>query len=185
MKRVCLSLIALLVLSSCAHVISQDLRSQALDVPFEAVRANVLRYNGSIFIWGGFIVETKTQDGDTWVEVVQNPIDRQGNVINTDVSGGRFLARYKGYLDPLIYEAGRKVTVAGVLQGSRKKSLDGADYLYPVLEVLEIYLWQEEKPYYYEPYYYDPYYDPFYYDPFFRHRRPYPYWRYDPWWRYH
>lgn len=182
MKRLLAYLIALLLLSSCAHVISRDIRSQALDVPFEVVKTDVLKYNGSIFVWGGFIAESKVEKGDTWIEVVQNPIDRYGNIINTDVSGGRFLARYKGHLDPLIYESGRMVTVAGVLRGTRKQPLDGAEYTYPVLEVIEIYLWKKEEPYYYyEPYYYDP----FYYDPYLRYRRPYPYWWHDPWWRYH
>jgi outer membrane lipoprotein len=69
--------------------------------------------------------------------------------------------------------------VAGVLRGTRRQPLDGTEYTYPVLEVIEIYLWKKEEPYrYYEPYYYDP----FYYDPYLRYRRPYPYWWHDPWW---
>jgi hypothetical protein len=53
------------------------------------------------------------------------------------------------------------------------------EYLFPVFEIKDIYLWEERKDYYwpaYYPYYYYPYYNyPFLYDPW---GRPYPgpYW---------
>ncbi|MEJ2324804.1 MAG: Slp family lipoprotein [Nitrospirota bacterium] len=133
-----------LVLSGCAYAISGDLRRQA---------------------------RTDVPFGE---EVVQNPLDRYGAVTNEDVSGGRFLVRSGRFLDPLIYEKGREVTVAGVLKGSTKRRMDGASYTYPVLEPREIYLWREEEYYYGPGYYpYGPWYDPWW--------DGWPYRRYGPW----
>jgi outer membrane lipoprotein len=164
-----------LVLSGCAYAISGDLRRQArTDVPFREVAANPSAYEGYLFIWGGTIAQTTaTREGSEMV-VVQNPLDRYGAVTNEDVSGGRFLVRSGRFLDPLIYEKGREVTVAGVLKGSTKRRMDGASYTYPVLEPREIYLWREEEYYYGPGYYpYGPWYDPWW--------DGWPYRRYGPW----
>lgn len=188
MKRIAVIMSLAVLAASCAHVISQDIRQTAVQgVPFGEVRDNIGKYRDMVFIWGGFIVKTEATDRKTVVEVVQNPLDSFGRVVDTDVSQGRFLAEYPGRLDPMIFKNERLVTVAGRLVGSRKQAIDGREYLYPVLEVIEIHLWKEGKPYYYPPYYRgypyysDPFYDPFYYDPLFY--RGYPYGHYPWWWR--
>jgi outer membrane lipoprotein len=164
-----LILLGSLFLLSCAHVISKETREVAVrDVSFRVARMNTEKYTGSVFIWGGFIANIKRVEEGTLMEVVQNPIDRYGIITDTDVSGGRFLAMYKGELDPLIYERGRLITIAGELTGTKKLKQNG-DYAYPVLEVREVHLWKEEQAYY--PYYQDRY----YYPPYFPH---YPWWPY-------
>lgn len=197
MRRLCLLALGLIILSSCTYAISRNIRTQAVrGVSFTDVRDNVDKYRGLIFIWGGFIVSNTAKDGTTVLEVVQNPLDSFGEVVNTDVSEGRFLAETKMTLDPSIYSKNRVVTVAGRLEGGREKPLDGRQYFYPVLEIIEIRLWPESRSYYAVPYserypyvypygyppyyypYYDPFfYDPFYYDPFWRGRYPYRYFR--------
>jgi outer membrane lipoprotein len=53
----------------------------------------------------------------------------------------------------------------------REGYIDEIEYIFPLFEIKELYLWEVRKDYYYvEPY-------PYWY-------YPYPYWRYDPWWRY-
>jgi outer membrane lipoprotein len=173
MKRLLLaSALAALLLSGCAHAISGGLRGQArTDVPFREVAGSPSFYKGYLFIWGGTIVRTTAAERWSEVEVVENPLDRYGAVKNEDVSGGRFLVRSERFLDPLIFEKGRKVTVAGVLVGSVNRRIDDASYTYPVLEPREIHLWREEE-YYDRPYHY-PYYDPWW--------DRWPYRRYGPW----
>lgn len=186
MRRLSFILAAIFIFSTgCAPVISQKYREQArADIPFSAVAANPSAYKGSLFIWGGTIVDTSPTRTGTTIEVVQTPIDRIGAPENLDASEGRFLVRINRFLDPQIYSQGRQVTVAGVLTGSEIKALGQAEYEYPVLDVREIYLWREEPDYYYP--YYPPYYDypyPGYWGP--RWHRYYwcdPYW--DPWCRY-
>jgi len=182
-------LIAALLLSSCAPVISQEtLKRARTDVPFGAVAADPLAYRDSLFVWGGTIIRTSTAKDGSVIEVVQSPVDRYGAVKDADVSEGRFLVRARKFLDPEIYKKNRQVTVAGVLIGMERRQLGEAEYTYPVLEAREIYLWKEAEPYYspyyYSPYYY-PYYDPWYWDPRWHWGRyPFycdPFW--DPWCR--
>jgi outer membrane lipoprotein len=163
-------MLALLV-ASCAPVISKETRSKARsDVSFSDVAKDPFFYEGSLFIWGGVIVKTKLTDEGSVMVVRQSPLDKYGAPSDTDVSHGRFLVRADKHLDPLIYEEGREVTVAGVLTGSTKGKIGDTEYDYPTLEAREIHLWVEDQYYYYPPYY-SPYYDPLYYDP----------WYYDPW----
>lgn len=165
MKRLCIVVLVPLLLLSCAYAISKETRATVVsDVLFKDVKADIEKYKGSTFIWGGFIVATKSTDKGTWIEVVQNPINRYGGITDTDISEGRFLAFYKGHLDPLIYEKGRLVTVAGELTGNRKSANKEFAYIYPVLEIKEIYLWKDEII------------------PGFSYNYWRPSWWYDPWW---
>lgn len=158
---------------SCTYVISKESRNQSVkNVSFGDMAANIEKYTGSTFIFGGFIVKTVSGPEGTWLEIVQNPADKYGNILSTDSSDGRFLALSKSHLDPLIYEKGRLITLAGELSGTKKGSIGQMEYLYPVLNVKEIYLWEETLtyPYYYyswpsSPWWYDPWrmwYGPYY-----------------------
>ena len=165
-------LICLLCLSvlSCSHVISRAYRDAAVrDLQFALLIGNTNAYLDKMFIFGGFIAETRITDQGTEIEVVQSPLDRFGNVKDADVSEGRFILRVEVNLDPMIYRQGRYIVMAGILTGSRKKMLSDIEYNYPVFEAKEIYLWKEEQYYPYPdmyPYWYGPLYSPsFYYSP--------------------
>lgn len=186
MKRcVVIASIISLFLSSCAHVISKQYRDMVSeDVTFAALAGNPDAYINRTFILGGTIAETTNTKSGTEIEVVQNPIDRYGFVMDKDSSQGRFLVVTSKQLDPLIYKDGRYITVAGKLIGSTTRLIGNVEFKYPLLEAFELYLWKEDRQY--QPYYYyDPYYSPFYYSyPYWRHD-PYwhrPYWRSYPWW---
>lgn len=150
-----------LLLSSCTYAISSGLRNEAVkNISFTDVRKDIDRHIGSVFIWGGFIVSSQWSDGGTVIEVVQNPIDRYGTIIDTDVSEGRFLIFHNKQVDPLIYEKDRIITVAGPLVGSKKIDVEGREYVYPLIEAREIYLWRENTMYPAEMWYWErrPYY---------------------------
>lgn len=179
-KRFFILCILSLLTISCAHVISKEYADiSAKDIPFQQLIKKTDAYLNGLFIFGGTIAETKITGKGTEIEVVQTPLDRLGNIIDRDISEGRFIIRTTKYLDPLIYRNGRDVTVAGILTGSRKRLLGEIEYAYPVFDAKEIYLWKEEKYYHYPyvyPYWHDPFYYPFMYYPYdpFRHR-PYIY----------
>jgi outer membrane lipoprotein len=137
--------IAALLICSCAHTISKDIREGArLDVSFKSVKKDIGKYTGSTFIWGGFIVGTKRTEEGTEIQIVQNPVDSQGHIIDLDISYGRFIALHEGELDPLIYQRDRLITVAGELVGGREATLGKKPYTYPLLRISEIYLWKDE-----------------------------------------
>lgn len=172
-----LALMAVVMMSSCSHVISEQTRKSARhDVTFTQVAKDPLMYDGSLFIWGGVIVKTKITDSGATIEVRQSPLDSYGTPKDTDVSEGRFLVKSDRHLDPLIFEKDREVTVAGVLTGTARGRIGDTEYEYPVLEAREIYLWKEDEYYYYP--YYDPWLfgPPYYYDQWgygrpYRHHR--------------
>lgn len=162
--------ISFIVLFSCAPVISQKFMEKALkDVSFRQVARDPQKYLNETFVFGGTIVETRVTKEGSEIEVVQNPIDRFGDITDKDVSDGRFLITSPGHLDPLIYCSDRTITMAGRLTGTRQMMIGKTEYTYPVFAAEELYLWKKEA-YYYPPY-------PLFYDPFYY---PYPYYRYWP-----
>lgn len=166
MRRLWAVIAVAVMLSSCTYAISKETRQTAVkDVAYTTVKGDIEKYKGSVVIFGGFIARTHMTPEETWLEIVQNPTDKYGNIVDNDASEGRFIAIYNGTLDPLIYEKGRLVTIAGELRGTQKGKIGQFEYEYPALIIKEIYLWREEVPYsaYYMPY------------------QPYPWWYYDPW----
>ncbi len=164
------SLFSLLILTlGCAHIISKDLRSRAdLSLTFSQVHQNPDVYKGRLVVWGGEIIQTLNQkDGTTHIEVFQRHLNWRGEPKIKLLSEGRFLILVEKYLDPYIFKEGKKITVAGEIQGEKIKPVGEMDYRYPLLLSKEIHLWED---YYYYPVYYYPSY--LYYDPWWG----YPYW---------
>lgn len=176
--------LSFILASSCSHVISKEVRQQATStIIFKNILENPSAYESNMVILGGIISETRNSAQGTEIEMVQTPLDRYGYFINRDFSEGRFIVRSSRMLDPLIYQEGRAVTVAGRLTGMKKKMLGDLEYSYPLVEAVELYLWKKERyswpDYYYDPFYYSPYPFPYYwsYPSYFRWYGPHPwYW---------
>jgi outer membrane lipoprotein len=138
---------------------------------FDRLQQNPQAYQGKTVILGGVIVALEHGNDGTLLEVYQTRMDWMGEPVDLDVSAGRFLGLYEGFLDEEIYSKGRKVTIAGEVQGERVRDLGQLSYRYPFLTVREIHLWKKESdsrylyPYPY-PYPYGGYGHPF--------RTPYP-----------
>ena len=152
----------LFAFSGCASVISKQLREQvAKELTLRVVFKDPEAYKGKNVLWSGVIISSVNLKEGTMIEVLQKPADMQGKPKDVDESEGRFLALCPGYLDVAIYNGGRKVTVAGEVQGKKIQRLGEIDYTYPLISVKDIHLWPVEKK------------DRVYY--------PCPYWHY-PWW---
>ncbi len=159
----------LALISSCAHVISEQYRQEAVkDVSFGQILQDPNKYLNKTFILGGTIVETKKKQTGSEIEIIENPIDRYGEIMDKDISEGRFILVSPLHLDPKIFQANRGITMAGKLIGTRTGMLGESEYVYPVFAAGQIYLWK--RAIYYPPY-------PFFYDPFFS-----PYAGFDPFW---
>jgi len=127
--------------------------------------------------WGGTIAKVENHKTETWMEIVERPLDNNGRPRQLDQSGGRFLARINGFLDPAIYTPGRPITAAGLLQENITRPIGDYTYTFPVVKVTSFYLWPplSERVYddpWYDPWYpwHYPFYDPWY--PYFPHRLP-------------
>jgi len=161
-------------LTSCAHVISKETRQHAEgSASFSDVLANPDNYMGKTFIWGGFVAKVRHLEDGSYIEIVQNPLTKYEEIEDTDVSEGRFLAFSEKFLDPLIYEQGRLITVAGTLTGKKEVERGKGSYTYPVLTIKEMHLWQIREQRY--PDYWESDYPP----PYWWYT-PWPYWPYGP-----
>jgi outer membrane lipoprotein len=162
--RALIVICCLVFFSGCAHVISKDLRNKVdSSLTVEKAIQNPSAYKGKTVVWGGEIIETLNQkNGTTEIEVFQIPLDLTTDAPKaSNVSEGRFLILVNKYLDPYLYQKGRRITVAGEILGEQIKPLGEMDYRYPLVSSKQIHLWEE----YYYPYYY-------------------PCRLYDPWWGY-
>jgi outer membrane lipoprotein len=139
-----LSLILLILLTSgCAHVVSKELRDRAEK---EIAPVNLMKdpdaYKGRIVILGGVIASSINTKEGTYIEVVQKPLDYRGMPEDTDISHGRFIVLYEGYLDTAIYSRGREVTVAGEVMGKKIRPLGQIQYQYLLIKSKELHLFE-------------------------------------------
>jgi outer membrane lipoprotein len=163
----------LIPLYSCAPpVLKKELVTQAHVIEPAELRQAPESFIGRLFLFGGMIVNVKNQQEGSQLEGVYVLTDRKGYLREGEYRG-RFIAKSKEFLDPVIYKTGRSVTIAGEFRGFEKGKIGEMEYDYPIFEIKEIYLWPEEKTYQVPPpWWYDPWYYPW--DPWWRYR--YPYW---------
>jgi outer membrane lipoprotein len=190
MRRLHIIALAVLVLAGCSPVLNRQFMDQgARDFQLGHLVETPEVFKDHLFILGGVIVDTRLTGTGSQIEALYVPVNSLGDLKDTGRYEGRFLAIYsrsKGFLDPLIYKKGREITVAGDFVGVRKGKIDEMEYMYPVFEIRQIYLWEEYRQYpygwsypYYYPYY-PYYYQPYMYDPWRRYY-PGPYWPPPPW----
>jgi outer membrane lipoprotein len=134
------SLLALLF--ACAPIPRQSLRDVDSTISFQALLKDPEKYQGKLVLLGGQIVTTTVGQGETWVEVLQHPLNWRQKPGDPDVSYGRFLLRFKDLRDPAVYAKGRMITVLGEVQGRRIMPFQKIEYAYPVLDPRESYLWK-------------------------------------------
>jgi len=159
----------ILVIVGCAPVISKDIRDQvARDLSFKEVLQDPEAYKGKMVLWGGVIIKAENQKEGTLIEVLQKPTDREGRPKDVDLSDGRFLALYDGFLDAAIYAREREVTIAGEIKEKRVLPLGDIQYAYPLILVRQLHLWPAERKEQFYPY------------PYPRPYGPYPWWWYHP-----
>ena len=126
------------ILIACAPVISdKSLREANLSVSFQELLKNPDAYTGKVIIVGGRIISTTVKKEETWVEVLQQPLDHQYKPENKDISYGRFIIIFQGFIDPAIYAPYRLITVAGEVTGKTVLPVKEIHYTYPVLSPRE------------------------------------------------
>lgn len=145
-SRIC-ALVALLGFGAiaCASSISpQALQSADQSIGFETVVNDPAAMKGKTVLLGGEIIETRNIPGETRLSVSHRPLDGSHKPRKDGVSKGRFILRFKGFLDPAIYSYGRWVTAVGAIEGSETRPLGGISYTYPVISAKELHLWPKD-----------------------------------------
>lgn len=146
MRQVFLILVIILLMSGCAHVISQELREQSDEgLTAERLFKNPEAYKGKTVILGGIIISTHNTDEGSYVEVLQTPLGSRGRPEDTDFSYGRFLFFYGEYLDSAIFSKGKAITVGGKVLGKTSRPLGEIQYTYPLIHAQEVHLFGPKR----------------------------------------
>ena len=130
------------IVVGCAPPFPKDLLDKTdRNVSFAALQKEPERFSGKLLMLGGTIVDTKNLKEGTQIEVLQKPLDGEGQPAVTDETGGRFLVVTSQFLDGAIYHRGRSVTIIGEVSGSKLQPLGELEYRYPVLTAKGLHLW--------------------------------------------
>ncbi|MBU1619431.1 MAG: Slp family lipoprotein [Gammaproteobacteria bacterium] len=95
--------------------------------------------------WSGVIAQVSNKADKTRLEVVYFPSGTNGRPAVSDQTKGRFVAYIKGFLDPMVYQPGKSVTVLGELSRSETGQVDEYQYRYPVIKDATVYLWPKQE----------------------------------------
>ena len=171
MRGVIFSLMMLPVLIyGCSYPISEAVRQEAAgNIAFREVLARPSAYRGDVVIWGGIVMKTVNLSGRSELVLREVPLDSGGRPEDKEFSGGLFIARTSEFLNPGKYPAGQKVTVAGKITGGETGTYNDEPYVYPVVEIKEVHLWQEPMKWNWGRI---PYYWPNQYSPSRQYRQP-------------
>ncbi|HCK80070.1 MAG TPA: Slp family lipoprotein [Candidatus Competibacter sp.] len=141
------------------------------DAGFQGPTLAAVRERPEVFLqtrvrWGGTIARVDNQRKDTWLEIVEHPLEDYGRPILADNSAGRFLAQVPVFLDPAIYAVGRPITMVGLVSATTAGQVGKYRYTYPVVVVEHHRLWSERRGpdviYVPDPFWPGPGYGPFY-----------------------
>ncbi|ALA56992.1 Slp family lipoprotein [Nitrospira moscoviensis] len=165
---------SLLMLCGCASTDEAD--QPALPAPqigFTQIKAAPEAFQGRAVTFGGQVLAARRLKDGTRIEILQLPLASSLQPIpNLSESEGRFVAMQREFLDPATIPPGTLITVHGDLTGSVTLPLDETDYIYPLVEIKNLRVWQrEDQPVRMAPYPYmgpRPFWGPYW--------RPYPYW---------
>jgi outer membrane lipoprotein len=131
-----------LSLSGCAPVLSQTvIDASDRNVLFGDLQRNTESYIGKSVLFGGTIIRVGNDPKGGWAEILQRPLGFRMEPELDDQTGGRFLLLTGETLDEQIFSKGRKITLAGKVEGKESRSLDQITYSYPLLRVQEYHLW--------------------------------------------
>lgn len=166
--RLILTFLLIFSASCAAPLLKKEILTRATVADLVKIKASPQAQQGKLFLLGGLIIEVKNEQTGSVIEAVFIDVDDKG-YLKERKYGPRFIAETEDFIDPVIYKAGRKLTIAAEFSGIKKGKIGEMEYDYPLFEIKELYLWPEEKI--------EPIPPPWWYDPWY-------YWWYDPWWRY-
>ena len=157
-----LGLFIVYTLTGCNHISSSAPKNSDRSLSLTEIRENPDQHLGKVVLLGGTIVRTEDRRDETVVEVRQKRLglfmEPRDGVRNEGKTQGRFLVFFPGPLDPTLYHEGKRITVAGQIEGKEMMKLEQGDYLYPVIRAEDSHLWTScGKDYYPHSFYYDYY----------------------------
>lgn len=144
MLRICSALLVLLFVSGCSSfpdTLKVSDESQLLT--YQQVSAQPQASKDKPVRWGGAIAKVENKPDFTLLEIVHYPLRSYGRPIDDDESIGRFRVKIDGFLDPMVYEKGRLVTISGQVLGTEKGLVGEHEYVFPSISSSAYHLWKK------------------------------------------
>ncbi len=132
------------LLASCASAPKFDVSHIDNSLAPQKIVAEPAAYQGKKVLWGGIILDTRNLADSTQIEVLGYPLDRDQLPLSNKNPMGRFLIQNKGFLDPVNYSQGRKLTVLGQVGENQQGKVGDSVYTYPVIHAEQIQLWTKK-----------------------------------------
>ena len=145
MVRLLLSSIVLILLSACASGPGYDTRQLNLAISPRSAAAELEMIRGQRILWGGVILNTINMESISRLEVLAYPLDSEQMPLRDRDPLGRFILEQQGFLEPATYAEGRMLTTTGTLIGTDRGQIGDVEYIYPVIEAGDIYLWPRDS----------------------------------------
>lgn len=145
-QAVCISL----TLVACSTVPNDIGGNVDPSITLTRVRADQSLAQGQLVRWGGLIARVQNKEGQTWIEIVEKPLTHYGQPVDANVTNGRFIAIFDRFLDPMVFQLGREVTVMGSLQPAVEGKIDEQPYHYAVIAASGFHLWQPRADRHYD-----------------------------------
>ncbi|MBX3320621.1 MAG: Slp family lipoprotein [Nitrospira sp.] len=143
--------IAMFGLTGCKSydVIPKDLETQvASGLTYELVQTAPEDHQGKVVVWGGEVLAGKRTAEGTRLEILHLPLsDDLYPTEQRALSKGRFVAYDdEGVItDPAAVEPGTAVTIIGRIGPLQTEELQGVEYHYPRLNVLDMTVWEKKR----------------------------------------
>ncbi|GJL64358.1 MAG: hypothetical protein NPIRA04_30120 [Nitrospirales bacterium] len=133
--------------ATSSSVIPEALESKVdKQLSFPQIIQNPDSYTGEWVLLGGEVLHALNSEDGTRLEILQLPLnDWEQPRPQRTLSGGRFFAFNKTFIDPATFPPDTRVTIVGELTGSQLGSLDTTDYLYPMLTIHHIHVWENDS----------------------------------------
>jgi len=144
-SRTCPIFLVLLLLGACASGPTFETGAVDRALTPQSVVAEPQPSNGRTVLWGGVILSTTNLKDSTRLEVLAYPLDSKALPLLDSKPLGRFMLERACYLEPADYGEGRLVSAVGPVTGIRAGRIGESDYVYPVIEARQLYLWTRDS----------------------------------------
>jgi len=135
-------LLSFLLLNACSTVPVAIKNPPLHDIPYpEATTQKITNFKDAPVRWGGIIVDVENEQNFTLVQVLYYPLDSDGEPQTDKSHAGRFVFKSPGFLEPAVYTANAKITVAGTLTGDIERTVGKKVLRVPLISATTIYLW--------------------------------------------
>ncbi len=100
---------------------------------------------GKQVLWGGTILGITNLAHSTRIDMLAYPLDSRGKPQLDAAPLGRFLLEQGGFLEPVIYADGKRLTATGTVLRTETTRVGESEQTRPVVSARELYLWPTDS----------------------------------------